>query len=45
MTTRKPDGIARVGSQTIDIGIAGGHPNRVGAETEREREREPVSLC
>lgn len=38
LTTRKPYGIARVGSQTIDIGIAGGHPNRVGAETEKERE-------
>lgn len=36
MTTRKPNGITCVGSQTIDIGIAGGHPNRVGAETERE---------
>lgn len=36
LTTRKPNGITCVGSQTIDIGIAGGHPNRVGAETERE---------
>lgn len=31
------------GFTTIDIGIAGGHPNRVGAETEKEKE--PVSLC
>lgn len=38
LTTRKPNGIACVGSQTIDIGIAGCHPNRVGAETEKERE-------
>lgn len=37
-TTRKPNGIACVGSQTIDIGIAGGHPNGVGANTEIGRE-------
>lgn len=37
-TTRKPNGIAHVGSQTVDIGIAGGHPNRVRAKTKKERE-------
>lgn len=37
-TTRKPNGIARVGSQTIDVGIAGGRPDRVGARTEKGRE-------
>lgn len=37
-TTRKPNGIAPVGSQTIDTGITGGHPNRVNAKTKKERE-------
>lgn len=31
-TTRKPNGIVCVGSQTRDIGVAGGHPSRVGAK-------------
>lgn len=26
----------RVGSQTTDIGVAGGHPNRMGAKNKKE---------
>lgn len=35
-TTRKPNGIVHVGSQTIDIGIVGGHPNKVETTNKKE---------